>query len=180
VGLLLSTVPETFSYTLSELFAAGIPPIASRLGAFADRIDEGVTGWMVSPSGEDVLKKLSQLDEKRAEINQAREQLLRLQHPSAADVAKEYLALMPEPSPLGMTRPLCRSVVADSGVSLDQGDPTQKALFVRPGAGYRLALTQFLEYSFHKVQSSPQLSRISRLCLSMPLRVAMRLVRPRA
>jgi glycosyltransferase involved in cell wall biosynthesis len=178
VGLLLSTVPETFSYTLSELFAAGIPPIASRLGAFADRIDEGVTGWMVSPSGEDVLEKLSQLDGKRAEINQAREQLLRLQHPSAADVAKEYLALMPEPSPLGMTRPLCRSVVADSGVSLDQGDPTQKALFVRPGAGYRLALTQFLEYSFHKVQSSPQLSRISRLCLSMPLRVAMRLVRP--
>src|SRR4030067_2931588 len=32
VGLLLSIVPETFSYTLSELFLLGIPPSAPRLG----------------------------------------------------------------------------------------------------------------------------------------------------
>ena len=65
LGLLLSNVPETFSYTLSELFAAGIPPVASRLGAFVDRIEDGVTGWLVSPGGDDLLDKLSELDRPR-------------------------------------------------------------------------------------------------------------------
>jgi GT2 family glycosyltransferase/glycosyltransferase involved in cell wall biosynthesis len=39
VGLLLPAWPETFSYTLSELAAAGVPVVASRIGALADRLD---------------------------------------------------------------------------------------------------------------------------------------------
>ncbi len=81
---------------------------------------------------------------------------------------------------MAATRPLCRSVVADQGISLDQGDPSQKALFVRPGAAYRLALFQFLMYSYQKCQSSPQISRVSRKLLGWALRVSMRLSRPRA
>jgi glycosyltransferase involved in cell wall biosynthesis len=178
LGLLLSNVPETFSYTLSELFAAGIPPVASRLGAFADRIEDGVTGWLVSPSGDDLLDRLSELDQSRDELSAIRSRLIETPQRSTTGVAKDYLKLIPGASSRQGDRPLCRSVVADSGVSLDQGDPTQKAMFVRPGASYRLALFQFLLYSHNKCQESPQLSRITRTLLGWALRVGMRLSRP--
>ena len=179
VGLLLSTVPETFSYTLSELFAAGIPPVATRLGAFADRITEGETGWLVETSGEDLLDMLSKIDADRASLSAVRGQLLSQARRSTAQMTAEYLDLLPKASPLDATRPLCRSVVADSGVSLDQGDPTQKALFVRTGAAYRLALFQFLLYSYNKCRESPQRSRVTRTVLGWVLRIGMRLSRPR-
>ena len=179
VGLLLSTVPETFSYTLSELFAAGIPPVATRLGAFADRITEGETGWLVETSGEDLLDMLSKIDADRASLSAVRDRLLSEARRSTAQMMAEYLDLLPKASPLEATRPLCRSVVADSGVSLDQGDPTQKALFVRGGAAYRLALFQFLLYSYNKCRESPQLSRVTRTVLGWVLRIGMRLSRPR-
>jgi glycosyltransferase involved in cell wall biosynthesis len=178
VGLLLSTVPETFSYTLSELFAAGVPPVATRLGAFADRIAEGDTGWLVEASGEDLLDTLSQIDADRASLRTVREGLLSQARRSTAHMTADYLELLPKASPLDAARPLCRSVVADSGVSLDQGDPTQKALFVRPGAAYRLALFQFLLYSYNKCHESPQLSRFTRSVLGWVLRIGMRLSRP--
>lgn len=38
VGLLLPAWPETFSYTLSELAGAGVPVVAARIGALADRL----------------------------------------------------------------------------------------------------------------------------------------------
>ena len=179
LGLLLSNVPETFSYTLSELFASGIPPLATRLGAFADRIEEGVTGWFVAPQADDLLERLAEIDANREALAEVRVGLLGAQQRSTSDMVADYLALLPKPSVMDARRPLCRSVVADSGVSLDQGEPSQKALFVRPGAAYRLALFQFLMYSYQKIQSSPQLTRVSRLLLGTPLRVAMRLTRPR-
>ena len=63
-------------------------------------------------------------------------------------------------------------------MSLDLGDPTQKALFVRPSAAYRLALFHFLLYSYNKCRESPQLSRVARTLLGWALRVGMRLSRP--
>ena len=43
---------ETFSFIVSEAFAAGVPVVASRLGALADRIREGVDGLLVPPGDE--------------------------------------------------------------------------------------------------------------------------------
>ena len=178
LGLLLSTVPETFSYTLSELFAAGIPPVATRLGAFEDRITEDETGWLIESSGEDLLDTLSQIDADRGSLEAVRERLLSGAQRSTVNMVSDYLSLLPKASPMDARRPLCRSVVADTGVSLDQGDPTQKALFVRPGAAYRLALFQFLLYSYNKCYESPQLSRFTRVPLGWVLRIGMRLSRP--
>jgi glycosyltransferase involved in cell wall biosynthesis len=48
-GLLASIVPETFSYTLSELFALGVPPVATALGSFRDRIRDGENGFLFAP-----------------------------------------------------------------------------------------------------------------------------------
>jgi GT2 family glycosyltransferase/glycosyltransferase involved in cell wall biosynthesis len=39
--------PETFSYTLSESFAANIPAVVSNLGALKDRVEEYNTGWVI-------------------------------------------------------------------------------------------------------------------------------------
>ena len=178
LALLLSTVPETFSYTLSEVFAAGIPPVATRLGAFEDRIEDGVNGWLVSPSGDDLLSTLARLAGDRGAIASVRARLLATEQRSNYGMVRDYLKLIPVGDEISVRRPLCRSVVADLGVSLEEGEPSQKALFVRPGAAYRLALFQFLSYSHQKIQSSPKVSRVTRALLSAVLRIAMRLARP--
>ncbi|MFN8459432.1 MAG: glycosyltransferase [Anaerolineae bacterium] len=40
---------ETFSFIVSEAFAAGVPVLASRLGTLADRVSDGVDGLLVPP-----------------------------------------------------------------------------------------------------------------------------------
>lgn len=49
-ALMLSAVPESFSYTLSEMFALGLPVIATNLGAFAERIEPGRNGLLFEAS----------------------------------------------------------------------------------------------------------------------------------
>lgn len=46
-ALLLSTVAETFSYTLSEMQALGLPVIATRRGSFIERIDHESNGLLI-------------------------------------------------------------------------------------------------------------------------------------
>jgi len=52
-ALLLSQAAETFSYALSEMQQAGIPVIATDIGALGERIEEGKTGLLVSPGAVD-------------------------------------------------------------------------------------------------------------------------------
>jgi glycosyltransferase involved in cell wall biosynthesis len=65
VGLLLSVVPETFSYSLQELFELGIPPLATRIGSLQDRLEHGVNGFLCEPDPADVLRVLRELAENR-------------------------------------------------------------------------------------------------------------------
>ncbi len=48
-GLLLSSVSETYSYTLTELMALGLPVIATRRGSFVERIMHGENGLLIEP-----------------------------------------------------------------------------------------------------------------------------------
>lgn len=66
VALLLSTWPETYSYTLSELFMLKVPVVATNLGSFADRIRDGYNGFLVEPSSAKVLEKMKNLLEYKA------------------------------------------------------------------------------------------------------------------
>jgi len=51
VALLLpSQCFENFPRTLVEAFACGLPVIASRFGALAELVRDGVTGWLVDPA----------------------------------------------------------------------------------------------------------------------------------
>ncbi len=61
VGLLLSVFPETFSYTLHELQMLGIPPVATRIGSFADWIDHGENGFLADPRPESLVELLRSL-----------------------------------------------------------------------------------------------------------------------
>ena len=46
-SLILSTCPETYSYTLTESWMAGVPVIASDIGALKERINSTGGGWLV-------------------------------------------------------------------------------------------------------------------------------------
>ncbi|TNJ35419.1 glycosyltransferase [Arenimonas terrae] len=60
LALLPSTVPETFSYTLSEMLALGLPVLGASPGAPAERLRAG-GGWGVAPDAAAVNAMLSRL-----------------------------------------------------------------------------------------------------------------------
>ena len=65
-ALLPATVAESFSYTLSELWALGVPPIATRLGSFVERIADGVNGLLIAPNAAAIADLLSNLHADRS------------------------------------------------------------------------------------------------------------------
>jgi len=63
-ALLLSTVPETWSYTLSEIRALGLAPVATRVGSFAERIAHDRDGVLFEPDADSLVETLLALTEK--------------------------------------------------------------------------------------------------------------------
>jgi GT2 family glycosyltransferase/glycosyltransferase involved in cell wall biosynthesis len=96
VGLLLSIVPETFSYTLSELWMLGVPPVATHLGAFAERIEHGRTGWLIEPSAAALVAQLRELDAQRGLLREVRKTLSQLPVWTRTEMIEAYHALTPE------------------------------------------------------------------------------------
>jgi glycosyltransferase involved in cell wall biosynthesis len=90
IGLLLSVVPETFSYTLSELMDLGIPTLATQLGSFEDRILDGVNGFLVEPGKDEVIKKTRYLSDNRDLILQVAERLQKQTSRSLKEMVRDY------------------------------------------------------------------------------------------
>jgi len=70
-ALLLSTVPETWSYTLSEVRALGLAPVATRVGSFAERIEHDHDGVLFQPDPDslvDCLLALAEAPERLASL----------------------------------------------------------------------------------------------------------------
>jgi len=95
VALLLSVVPETFSYTLSELIELRVPVVATRLGSFADRIEDNKTGFLAAPSAKDVIDKIIALDADRVKIAIVKENLGQVESRSIADMVCDYHRILP-------------------------------------------------------------------------------------
>jgi hypothetical protein len=105
-GLLASIVPETFSYTLSELWGLGVPPIATAVGSFKDRIVDGETGFLFEP-GKEALVDLVRRLHARPELLEgiARRLASQGQGRTAADMVNDYRALLPQtPRPIARFR----------------------------------------------------------------------------
>jgi len=98
LGLLLSTVPETFSYTLQELFDLGIPVIATRLGSFADRIEHGVSGYLCTGDPDALLAAIGQVYSDRSLLSEMHLRIKATPHRTLADMHAEYDRLIPVPA----------------------------------------------------------------------------------
>ncbi|MEE4638341.1 MAG: glycosyltransferase [Wenzhouxiangella sp.] len=97
-GLFLSTVPETWNYTLSELRALNIPPLATRLGSFIERIDHGRDGWLFDPQPQALIERVSSLhDEPERLAAAAASQPI---DPDMASVLRRYRDLLPTVDPV--------------------------------------------------------------------------------
>ncbi len=98
-ALLPTTVAETFSYTLSELRALGVPVIATAVGSFVERIEHGRNGILVAANAEAIAKVLHDLSDDSGALS-----ALRRPWPSAsvAQMSEAYAeALALRPAALG-------------------------------------------------------------------------------
>lgn len=95
IAMLLSVVPETFSYSLSELTELRVPVVATRLGSFAERIEDGKTGFLVEPNAEDVIQNIKVLDADRAKITRVKENLAQVESKSIAEMISDYQRILP-------------------------------------------------------------------------------------
>jgi glycosyltransferase involved in cell wall biosynthesis len=95
VGLLLSVVPETFSYTLAELQSLAVPTLATCLGSFADRIHDGVTGFLCPPEPQAIIARLKSLAADRRSLLQIHKTLKTIGERSVKDMLNDYAALSP-------------------------------------------------------------------------------------
>ena len=97
-ALLLPTVAETFSYALSELFSVGLPVIATRIGALAERITDGVNGWLIDADAGAIATIVARLASRRSDLGQVRS-ALRAAGPRGIDaMAADYRAALPLPA----------------------------------------------------------------------------------
>lgn len=61
LALLPRTIAETYSYSLSEMRALGVPVLATRTGALSERIVDGESGFLCEPNASALLQKLADL-----------------------------------------------------------------------------------------------------------------------
>lgn len=179
MGLLLSIVPETFSYTLSELWAAGIPVLATRLGAFEDRIIEGQNGWLEQCDAQLLCEKLESIDGDREALASMRSRLLKQRIRSATDMVVEYQAIKPtlEHTPAGRYF-LPRKTHQNPYRNHLQQAPGS-ALYIDRQATYRGVLREFLQYSAYKVEQTPRLSGTAKKFLGKVFALWVRALSPR-
>jgi glycosyltransferase involved in cell wall biosynthesis len=95
-GVLASVVPETFSYTLSELWAMGIPPVATALGSFRDRIRDGIDGFLFAPTADALVQTLRSLRSGPQRLAQAAAEIRAIgPQRTTREMVRDYHAILP-------------------------------------------------------------------------------------
>ncbi|HRQ57821.1 MAG TPA: glycosyltransferase [Azoarcus taiwanensis] len=166
LGLLLSIVPETFSYTLSELWALRVPAVATRVGAFADRIRHGQNGWLVEPCASPLRDTLRMLDRNRHLIEHARTEISRQPQSTCLQMVEAYHRLSPVGYAAGRPGPT-------PGALGDEQD-RRGALIVDRQVPLRLVVLDFIHYLQDKTRQTPKLGRFPRATLMRLLALASR------
>ena len=157
-GLLLSVVPETFSYTLSELWAAGIPVLATRLGAFKDRIVDSRSGWLVDPQGARIIEKIREIDRDRKGLASTRLTVQQQAPYSAVDMASSYNVLDVQAGRVQLRRYYLPRRSHQNPYKKQQQEG--RVLYIGEPASYSSVLVEFLSYTSGKLEQSPRLPRL--------------------
>ncbi|KAB2897115.1 MAG: glycosyltransferase, partial [Dokdonella sp.] len=105
-ALLLSTVAETFSYTLSELRSLGLPVIATRVGALAERIEDGVDGLLVAPQPDALVARVAALAADRQVLERIRGRLAASDVAGIEAMALAHRAVLALPASAALRHPL--------------------------------------------------------------------------
>ena len=87
--------PETFCYTVSEAELAGIPVLATDIGAPSERIQKDRTGWImpVNASVTDAMTMLDGIFEDEEALAATRSRLAAFEHRSIQEMCAAYSAL---------------------------------------------------------------------------------------
>jgi O-antigen biosynthesis protein len=106
LALLPRTVAETFSYSLSEMWALQLPVLATNIGALAERIRAGENGFLCAPAPDDLVSQLTELARRPELLARVRSHLRQITIATPADQAARYQALfaqLPGAAPLPAT-----------------------------------------------------------------------------
>ena len=160
LGLLLSTVPETFSYALSELWHCGVPVLASRLGALADRVSEAENGFFCEPTSASLLARLEEFDSRREELSAMSRRLRKMPRRSCRAMVADHEALLstrPRPpysvfSTRGVRRSGTFSPAPPSVTRMAVG-----VMHIDPTASWLQAWRSFVRYTLDKAARSSRL-----------------------
>ena len=93
LALFLGDVPETFSFTLSEAWAHGIPVCAPRLGSFEDRIEDGRTGFLVDLDEDSLISTLVDVEAERGRLLDVASEIARRPVRSLEEMVDDYYEL---------------------------------------------------------------------------------------
>lgn len=167
VGLLLSVWPETFSYTLSELWLLGIPVVAIDLGSFADRIQDGVSGFLCSPRPEAVADRLLAIAIDRVCLTPLRDWMAHFHHRSVAEMIADYHALIPLPA-FSAARYFAPAAISPAVPAMP------RALHVDARMSFSQVLLEFGEYAGQKLATTPRLRPWQKRGLTALLRLSLR------
>ena len=95
LSLILSACPETYSYTLTESWMAGLPVVASDLGALRERISSTGGGWLVDYTDingiYDLIININQEDYENKLLN-----ISKIKFNDVNEMCDEYIALYNE------------------------------------------------------------------------------------
>ena len=89
---ILTICPETFCYTLSEAQLAGVPVIATDIGALGERLRRDGTGWLVEHDADarTILQKMDEIFGDEDACAQVGSRLAAFRHKSIEDMCREY------------------------------------------------------------------------------------------
>ncbi len=136
LALLPSVVPETFSFTLQELFELAIPTLATDLGSFHDRIQDGVNGFLCRPEAPHVLARLKELNVDRESLARVHRHLATAKVRRVTDMLADYRAVLGAPA-ASRKAYFCAdsrhpSPISPLGRSMVRWQPTQRSFASPP------------------------------------------------
>lgn len=95
LAALLSVVPETFSYTLSEMRQLNIPVLATRVGSLAERTEDGKNGWLIDADAAALVSKVRELAQQPGQLDALRKTLSHEAGYSTHDMLQQYEQFCP-------------------------------------------------------------------------------------